>query len=225
MSEITFNELASLVSDAFGNSNIKHFCESKGYVWNYSIEATEIIPNNPLIVGFNWGASMVLNADGVFEPYPPQTQRETKKFMDMKSDELGSFIRVQAYLKDYLPEDQLEDIGQANFCPFRSHKANQISEEDLKFCSQEFFPKLIEYAQPSMLLCFTSKLRELLVPQLEDQVAPDISIEGYNRKFRALTGNYKGIPTYFLPHPNYPMRKELREAVWDYYFIGNPGQT
>ena len=75
-----------------------------------------------------------------------------------------------------------------------------------------------------MSISFSSRFRDYLVEssKLSDINEKYLGLEGYKRRLRIVTGKYKvnqnSIEFIYLPHPNYPIRKELRHKAWEYVF-------
>ena len=128
MRQIEFDRLVEEVEQAFEKSEIKKHVESAGKnPWYYDI-CTRIVPQCVLIVGFNPGAKQ--NYD-----HERQSQFPEKTFMESLSDQ-GSMCRVGKYLKKYLSQHIIEDIGQTNYCFFRSKNADQITRGTFNFAAR-----------------------------------------------------------------------------------------
>ena len=86
--------------------------------------------------------------------------------------------------------------------------------------------ELVEYAKPSKILLFSSRVR--------DYFDKNHSIENTNREFICYKNEKRNIrylvfkgelvvnssryPIFSLPHPNYQLRKELRDKAWKFCF-------
>ncbi|MGI8738709.1 MAG: hypothetical protein ACR2KU_03380 [Gammaproteobacteria bacterium] len=201
-------ELLAEVRNAYEALDIKTLCLTEGLEWNYSLVTTSGVRNAPLIVSFNWGA-----ASG--KRYRPQ-ERLQEEFLDEQDP--GSLVRILPYLKKYLPLEQLANFSQTNYCFFRSHKANQISARDLALC-QPLFTKLLAILKPGVVLSFSSKLRDYIETTEQLSETRRTSFEylrgGRRVRYSALVGKlHSDIKAVFLPHPNYPLKGEVRDAAW-----------
>ncbi len=218
MTETDFRNILEETRKAFDASDIKQ-CAPKETPWYYSVCATRITPGRLLILGFNWGAESN-------EPYQPQDVLPSKSFMEIDNKELGSLGRVKLYLRKYCLAD-LEDVGQSNFCFFRSKHASGISQRDLELCFQPF-SKFIRVAQPKTIIGLSAHLKNhMLGSAMLRSVktpAPDLRFDRGGRQVtcQVVKGVYlnesKKVPVYLLPHPNYPIPRQTREAAWDFCF-------
>lgn len=214
MNPSQFSALLEETRIAFEQSDIKN-CQNPP--WNYSITATPIKKDRLLLIGFNWGA-----AEG--KPYSPQTAIPQNWFMEMAGKELGSFSRVQSMLERHCPDD-LEEVGQTNFCFFRSANESQITQRDLEL-STPLFERFLSIAQPKAILGFSSQLRDHLIASDWLEEKEEKSIEYKSGEKNATCYVVKGtctidgrtIPIALLPHPNSPLRKEVREEAWRFCF-------
>ncbi|NKI16605.1 hypothetical protein HCU74_04120 [Spongiibacter sp. KMU-166] len=209
------NKLESLLNElhaAHQKSDIAVACEKNGRSWGYSLITTSLKPDKPMLIGFNWGA-----ATG--ENYDNQTSIESEALLDQ---DLGSFKRIVPYTEKFLGYGTMVDASQTNYCFFRSHSEREISQTDINLC-KPIFRDLLSVVKPSMILCFSSKLRDHLI---EDRQVFDLKTKVITFKRGATDIKYvvkKGaldgdIKVYFLPHPNYPMRKTAREQAWAFCF-------
>ncbi len=216
MTQIEFDSFVEEIEQAFEKSEIKKHVESAGKnPWYYDI-CTRIVPQRVLIVGFN---------PGVKQNYEHERQNQfpEKTFMKSLSDQ-GSMCRVRKYLEEYFSQHIIEEIGQTNYCFFRSENAGQIKMSDLQLC-RPIFLRLLEIAKPSMILSFSSRTKE-------DLEQSDLLVlkEDHFYKLRLGDMEYcstKGfimvesqmIPIYCLPHPNYPIKGDERKKIWDDWFF------
>lgn len=190
----------------------------------YNVAATRIIPRNPLILGFNWGAQQE-------ERYTPVVVDKT--FLELlNGNDLGSMKRLQRYLVEYLCMDDLalEKVGQSNYCFFRSKRDGEIVKSDLELC-RPLFERFLEIAQPSVILCFSSKLRNYLIgdkrvrePIWQSVTTPNSANHPYAACKGFLQINGSRIPIYFLPHPNSRISKTARDEAWSFAFKGNASE-
>jgi len=180
--------------------------------WGYSLITGPCIPYAPLLVGFNWGAR-------VGEEY---SSRETIEETSLKNEDLGSLIRVVPYWEKYLPEHVLAHASQTNYCFFRSKNESQISERDLALC-RPIFNRLLEIVKPSIVLCFSSKLRDYMVSTDKIKRLEKKPLE-YKRgqsqvTYLVMKGELAtGVTIAFLPHPMYRMTTAARDAAWAFCF-------
>jgi len=216
MTSTEFSDLFARTKEAFDRSHVKAIAEAEGEQWHYSICSTRIVPGSALIVGFNWGAQSEAR-------YDPQCKIPEKTFSTLLKEpgELGSFIRIKKYLETYLPRTELDNIGQTNYCFFRSRIDSQIKPSDLELC-KPLFSRFLELAQPSTLLSFSSRLRDYLLSAclLIDPEWTDVPLR--KGVFKAGKGKLnlqeRQVPIFFLPHPNYPIKQEARRRAWGYCF-------
>jgi hypothetical protein len=193
-----FYKYLNQIKEAYQQSDIK---QSN---WHYSLSSTPLYKHAVVLCGFNWGVS---------DSHEPQTTYPTIDFLN--NTDLGSFKRLQRFIKYYLPTELHHKIVQINLCFFRSEKENDIQEKDLGL-SKEIFKKLLVELQPKYFIAFTSRIAEVLkdsFAQLETKV-----INNGNRKiaiprgrFKHEFGNGKFI---YIPHPNYPLHSLAREEAW-----------
>ncbi|MFN2262555.1 MAG: hypothetical protein ABR595_10880 [Psychroflexus sp.] len=209
-----FNKLLEKTEIAFRQSDV--FNNFKDKNWGYSITATRLIKNKPVIVGFNWGAGN--NWDLEFKDQAIQKDYPFSSFSGLYA-ELGSFVKVVNLFSKYLPE---ANSGiQTNFCFFRSQYEHQISGKDKELCAP-LFEELIEYLKPSMLITFSRSLNEYL--NLKEKIIDKqiLEIQSKNKTIYATKGSVligdKKIDYYNLPHPNYPIKTEARLKAWDFCF-------
>jgi hypothetical protein len=211
-------ELLIATEQQFNRSRIKAAAEQAGKKWMYNIAATRITPQNPLILGFNWGAEEK-------ERYTPVL--EDKTFLNsLNANDLGSMKRLRRHLVQYLhmDDDAMENVGQSNYCFFRSKSDGEIVKSDLELC-RPLFEKLLEIARPSMILSFSNRLRDYLLGEnrVSDVMRQPVPTENPSkRNYRACKGflevHGSTIPIYFLPHPNYRLSGVARDAAWEFCF-------
>lgn len=222
MDNEVFSRLLAKIKTAYDSSDIKKYCEKNGHQWAYELCATKITNNKPLIIGFNWGAA----SDG---DYPPQKDYPTATFDDLfRKKDLGSFSRVVPYCNQYISPSFIHEAGQSNFCFFRSQRADQITERDLDLC-KPIFKEFLESITPSLLLCFSSKLRDYLIDShlttnLHSKELTDNVVGGRERTYKVAKGDYiagQKLKTYFLPHPNYRIQQTTRDKAWEFCFRDN----
>ncbi len=206
-----FNELLAETKIAYNQSSIK------GKGWWYSVTATRIMKNKPLIVGFNWGVDSKSMQKG--DKHEAQKEYPDVCFEDIYK-ELGSLKRVKPYFEKYYP-DALSGM-QTNFCFFRSEKEDQVSEGDLEL-SSKLFDKYLDYSAPSIIISFSKKLGDYLEKkgklkhvQKEDIKSGKKIIQPIRAKFQDSNNNV--IAFVSLPHPNYPISGEARDKAWEFCF-------
>jgi len=209
---IELHELLNKIKQSYLHSDIRKVNPSL----SYSISSTRLTKNAPLIVGFNWGS-------GEEKYYSPQNEIPKNSFFEISPSDLGSMVRIIPYLKKYLSKKELEEIGQTNFCFFRSYKEFQISKYDLDLCS-EIFIDLLKIVKPSFILSFTSKLRDFM---LNKSMLIDIQEKSFPFRRGTIVSHYRTIKArlkatgsiiYFLPHQNYRLPSDLRNDCWDFCF-------
>jgi len=207
------SELTRLLHDlgeVYSQSDIKDYCSGNGHEWYYSLVSSTLEKGGPLILGFNWGAA----GD---ESYKPQTDIDKTNFL---SEDIGSLSRIIPYCKQYFGDDFLSKITQSNYCFFRSKKESQISKRDMDLC-EPIFEKLLFILEPSLILCFSSKLRDFLCynNRLYFIEAKDIKYVRNNVlvTYTAMKASFKsGAEVRFLPHPNYPIKGDARSEAWEF---------
>jgi len=203
------SSLLDQLEDVYQKSEIRSVAAAaEGHEWAYSLIAGACQPGAPLVIGFNWGANEHTD-------YEPQTTIDRTPW---QTGDRGSLIRILPYVSRYFPDIRLDEISQTNYCFFRSKKESQIRPGDLELC-QPVFDELLRIMQPSVMLCFSSRLRDYLIAdrRIHDDKDKRIPIPSTKRKitYTALRGSLgRGIPIAFLPHPNYPIPRAAREAAW-----------
>lgn len=228
MKQNEFNKLLKQTEEAFDKSDIKKYAEENDLKWNFSVCSTRIIPNNILILGFNWGVGKDPKT-GKLCNYNPQSQMPVNSFKYLyENNHLGSLQRIVPCLENYMNSEQLSKIGQSNFCFFRSRYSKQISKNDLDLC-KPIFKSFLNVTRPSNILCFSSKLRDYLRNSniLQNIVTDKIPYISGKREciYEALKGEivdaiYTGtkIPLLSLPHPNSRIGNDARKKAWDFCF-------
>jgi len=204
------NTLLVDLKEAYDQSDIKKYCQTNGHDWYYSLITSTLEKHGPMVIGFNWGAS-----DN--ESYLPQSSIEKCGF---EKADIGSLSRIFPYCQKYYGDDFLSKISQSNYCFFRSKIESQISNKDIQLC-EPIFTKMIDVVKPSSVLCFSSKLRDKVIT--EDKI---ISSETHDICFKHGARNItytaikavldSNVEMKFLPHPNYPMKKEARDEAWEF---------
>jgi hypothetical protein len=135
--------LLERVGDALQRSEIAKTATSAGRTWGYSLITGSCVPNALLIEGFNWGAR-------AGERYPSQRRIEESSW---RKGDLGSLARILPYLTR---------ISQTNYCFVRSKNGRRIRDSDLDLC-QRIFEELLRIMTPSLILSFSSRLRDRLL--------------------------------------------------------------
>ena len=208
--EAILADLLAELGQAYEQSDIKQVCLEESREWHYSLITTTMKKGGPLILGFNWGASQD-------EKYLPQASIEQTAF---KSGDVGSLSRIFPYCEKYFGNDFLKQTSQSNYCFFRSKNESEITPKDIALC-EPIFDRLIEVIEPSTILCFSSKLRDYLFSHGKVQTKESIIVP-YKRGSVQMTYEpiratlTSGAEIKFLPHPNYPMKKEARIAAWEF---------
>lgn len=204
-----FKQLLKETKTVFRSSDVR---KQYGKGWGYSVLATSLFKGRPLIVGFNWGA-----AKGT--TYEKQSAYPLRMFQSNYND-LGSLKRTVRFFEEYYP-DALHGM-QSNYCFFRSENESQISQADLDSCRDLFF-RLVEYAEPSSIVTFSSKLRDYLLgcKLIDDARSKEVDSKG--RKFTAIKGRMrmgtkKDIPFFYLPHPMAKVSGDARKRLWEFCF-------
>lgn len=201
-------ELLKQVGEAYGHSTIQV------HGWQYSLVTGRLEREQPLIVGFNWGVDKAI-------------QHQPQQVIDKNSlsrQDLGSMKRVVSFCEknsDFLGQGFLENASQTNFCFFRSQSEKEIGKEDLELC-QPIFDRLLTLMDPSVILCFSSQARDYLrnTNQLEQVQEKNIvfSRGALSVSCFALRGILNGKKIVFLPHPNLPIPKSVRNGAWQFAF-------
>lgn len=208
--KIELDNLLTEVQLAYEKSDIKQLCKEKNVEWNFSLVTTTLKPHGPLVLGFNWGAS-------IGESYFPESSIEET---DFSKENVGSLSRIFPYCIKYFGNDFLSQISQSNYCFFRSQTESQIEEKDIKLC-EPIFDQLVTILEPSSILCFSSKLRDYLFAQnkIASHESKKISYKrgATNMTYEAIRAKLtSGIEIKFLPHPNYPIKGTARSEAWEF---------
>jgi uracil-DNA glycosylase len=133
---------------------------------------------------------------------------------------VGSLKRIYPFLDKYYGKDFLSNVSQSNYCFFRSKTENQIEEPDIERC-RSIFTELIEILAPSSILCLSAKLRKHLIDTNQVHALQEKAIN-FKRgaaeiEFVAVRGKLaSGVDIKFLPHPNYPMKRDARSEAWQF---------
>jgi hypothetical protein len=209
--EIFFKELLAQTEEAYNHSNIR------SRLWGFSVTATRIIKNEPLIVGFNWGVNAKWLKEG--NKYNATKERKYPDNICFKDSDLGSLKRILPYFEKYYP-DALSGM-QTNFCFFRSQKENQISENDLDL-SSGLFDQYLDYSTPSIIISFSKRLTKYLEKKGKLNSIEKKDIESGKKIIQAVTAEFQqsnnSIDFVNLPHPNYPITSEARNKAWEFCF-------
>lgn len=209
--EEKLNALLGKLDQIYEDSEIKQTCIKENQKWGYSLVTTPMEQSEPLILGFNWGA-----AKG--QIYQNQTAIKKTNFLD--EDDVGSLKRIFPFIRQHLGDDYLTKASQSNYCFFRSSTEDQINETDIMRCSG-VFAELIEILAPSSIICLSAKLRKHLIDTNQVHARQEKAIN-FKRgsaeiEFVAVRGKLaSGVDIKFLPHPNYPMKREARSAAWQF---------
>lgn len=217
-----FETLLKEVEDAYEQSGLK---DKNLY---YSLVGTHIKPNQPLIVGLNWGGGAQYDN----HHYQPQTNEDYQKYI--KEDrhffsegiDAGSLLNIRPYIEKYTDID-LENahIGWINFCFFRTPDDSTLSEEAMEL-SKPIFLKLIKLIKPSMIIGLSSKLRDYFI---EEEMLS--GLEKYQAKNENSVNEFNGYratlndicPVYILPHPSPRSRvgSIAKDYAWKFCFGNN----
>lgn len=148
-----------------------------------------------------------------------RTSNRNKK-ANFLTEDVGSLSRIYPFCRKHFGDDFISKITQSNYCFFRSHNESQISSKDIELC-EPILEKLISIIEPSIILCFSSKLRDSLLRSSKIQSLEKLEIEYYRGSFKMTYCAIKatlnsGVKINFLPHPNYPIKGEARIKAWDF---------
>lgn len=191
------------IEDAYNKSDIKQ--QSEKYSWFYSLCTSKPKIGQPLIVGFNWGAS---------SNHKRQTIDDLKSVINW--NEMSSLQKIKPFIKKYFPRISPDNFNQTNYCFFRSSKEAQISDDDIKLCEPIFF-EFVSRIKPRFILAFSKKLRETLIKNGMIKYLNKKSVFDGKKTITAYHGfvNFGGWWSYIylLPHPSYWNRIENREEV------------
>lgn len=209
-------QLLGEVALAYQGSDIEKLCLEESKQWAYSLVDGSGATSQTLLVGFNWGA-------GKNGSIPPQNLDKEDSFSPPALE--GSMARIRHYLNTYLPTQSVEKMNQTNYCFFRSATESQITPNDLDRC-KPIFTKLLTLLQPSVVICFSSKLRDFLVSTNRVTVADKEEIKFKRGQaiatYTVMKGQLEsGTAVCFLPHPNYPMPGSERNMAWNFCFGAN----
>ena len=215
MTQTDFDTLANEIERAYASSAIKRYADEHHYSWHWDLP-TRIIADSVLILGFNPGAKANVS-------YPRQVKPSTGGFLDacnkLNGEDAGSLVRIRSYLEKYqkyFPEDVIKQMGQANYCFFRSKNSGQITDPDVHLC-ERIFKRFLTMAEPSMILCFSSRAQKYLVQFVKELVKAKNTV-GYQPAKGVIPLGNKTVHVYFLPHPNYPIKTNVRDQAWAFCF-------
>jgi hypothetical protein len=215
MTREEFENIAKRTHEFFNNSYIKKEAETKGYKWFYSISATKIVKNNPLIIGLNWGAKSG-------DDYSEQKEMPTDIFFDLYNNKsLGSFQRIWKYVEEYLPEYK-ENIGMSNYFFLRSKDESQILKDLEQWNESKIFDDFLYSAQPTHLICFGKSVKNYFLERnlVSDIIKTDIIYNSKKFKHTAVKGKYTSlnVDVNFLPHPNSQFSLDALKNIWEFHF-------
>ncbi len=209
-----FEYLLNRVKIAYSQSSLK----DKEY--HYSLVGTQIKKHQPLIIGLNWGGGKI-EAQTV-ESYKNCLNEQTKFQDDI---DMGSLSKIKPYLKKYsIFNYTTSHIGWTNYCFFRTPNEKELMQnpDDLLLTNDIFF-ELIKMVEPSMILSFSSLLRDYLLKnstgvnfKIKDRYKA-INEHGKN-KYNGLIGELNGCKFYSLPHPVAHTGTYARNFAWSYCF-------
>jgi hypothetical protein len=213
-----FHELLRKTEEAYKESEIK------GNDWGYSVTATQISRGKPLIVGFNWGVDTEWvragNSYGAQKEYPLRT-------FEGNFDDLGSLKRTVEFFHEHYP--QALSGMQTNFCFFRSEREDQVSEKDLEL-SRPLFEEYLKFSDPSVIISFSSKLRNHLVSKGRIEEVDSLYVRYMKGRLQIIKGFYltdteSKIPFVYLPHPNSRVSGTERKNAWNFCFPIHNSET
>ena len=204
--------LRDLATQYEKSDNKQHYNEKRK--WGYELIQSYLEKSQPLIIGFNWGV------DNRWDKYKQGIEYKHKnKIERMKFTEIykGSLQRAMNMAKLYFSHISFEKGSHSNFCFFRSEKENQITEFDIKLC-ERIFIKMIDIVNPSVVFCFSDRARKYLFKSglLQDYNEERFFLQGSKSCLSAKAKLYNGTKIFFLPHPNRPIKRELRHKAWKY---------
>lgn len=190
----------------------------------YSLITGSLKPDQPLIIGFNWGASL---HETYYQQYPSDFVNTQK----LRESDLGSMKRILSMANAHIAEGFLNDASQTNYCFFRSSKESDISSDDLKRCQPIFdclIKTLIEELKPRRILCLSSKLRDYLQAEASkgkfhlELREPSEIIKfrrgGHNLSCIVYKGKLNGVDVGFLPHPASRIPLAIKLSAWKFVF-------
>ncbi len=208
-----YSELLRETAKAYELSEIKKFN------WYYSVCSTPIHLNSTLVLGFNWGV-------GNQQKHEAQKENEMPTVPFDEMTDLGSMNRTLAYFTKYCKDGIQSQFVQSNYCFFRSKKDKDISSKDLEL-SNPLFESFLKYTSPSRIISFSSRLRNYLLNSNRLDSDTPHTIKSNKKSVivskATLLKENQSTPIYFLPHPNYPITNEARDAAWLYCFPQNIG--
>ena len=190
----------------------KHY--TKTLKWGYELIQSYLEESQPLIIGFNWGVDNTWDNYKQGIAYEHQNKIEQMKFTEVYK---GSLQRAMNMAKLYFSDISFEKGSHSNFCFFRSEKENQIIESDIKLC-EPIFKEMIDIVNPSVVFCFSDKARKYLFKSdlLQDYHEQRFYLEESKSCLSAKAKLHNGTKIFFLPHPNRPIKKELRNQAWEF---------
>lgn len=178
--------------------------------YGYSVSATPLYVDAPLVLGINWGGSPESNT-----PSPPCNWDELR--------DIGSLRNIKKFLKKYINEDN-KFIVQANVSPLRTPKESGLDEMDLKASAKDFLPVLVEFIQPKFIL-FLGTGRTLSIVHtvfLKKFEVEHFKVQQANKIFWGYHGYFHvadlKVPVLVLPHPMARIKTCTKEKLWDLGF-------
>ncbi len=218
MTKEEFDEIRENTALFFQDSEIRKEAEATKKKWYYSISATKIVKNNPMIIGLNWGA-------GAGEIYSPQLTMPEDNFLQLfRKNDLGSFSRIMVYLKQYFLDSEIENITMSNYCFLRSSNETQIIKDIEKWKTSKIFDKFLVYSRPSKILCFGNQIKNYFQNEftIKEKRNKRVVFNSRNYTYEAIKGileiNNKIVPIFFFPHPNSKFQSEALQDIWEFHF-------
>ncbi len=203
MSKQLFDEIAAELQKVAPNTPLMQQQKELKRRWGYSICATPLETELPLVMGMNWGGS------GEFEV---QSEMPDKQGFidDLNKGHYRFLTRSSRLLKTYGEIDIWSgNFNYTNFCFFRSPNAKYLHNDDYAL-SLDILERLIKGIQPSKIICLTTSV----ISHIPDKGTLQLIQSSGQRTYHAYQGQLFGFPFYCVPHPNAHVPTMQREELW-----------
>lgn len=178
----------------------------------YSVAATPLYNNTPLILGINWGGNESSNVQ--------QSEPSVSKWNDA---DVGSLRNIKRLLHEHLAEDY-EFLVQANVSPLRTPTEGKLDEDDLESAATGFLPALVKLVQPKYILFLgTGRLLSVVRRSFGEKLRLEQFELTHARKrwftyYGSLHLDGRIVRVLVLPHPMARISNSVKIKLWYWVF-------
>ena len=204
---LPYQKLLKRVAELYKESDIKSYCDKRGHKWFYQLSPHFPVQDGVLLLHYN-----------------PQAERKkryraNKKISTIEYQPSGG---TKGMFDRYFPE---LGISIGYFCPFRSLRNTEISENDLEL-SRSIFEDFVKLNQPKAIVCYDIAVGDHL-EQLGYAIdMASIEVSNGDRSIVASKGIFSladlSVPIYLIPSPLLKISGELKENCWAEIFDIDP---